>query len=263
VQWVVPGQVAGHQQCAPVRCPGQLGGPQAVPDVQVPGLAAGGVEQDDVDHGRLGQGGPRLAQAGDPTVDRRDGCRAVGPGPVGIRGQDGALARCQVDADQVDPDPPAREPDLPLGDHKGPVGAEHRGGLVERLTGIWRDVPHVGQLGRVGAHLGQGAGEKVGLLRPQLVVPVPERQRLVQHGGDLAGGPLLAPRLVVPAAPATRRHLGREDHHRGVPGGSDPGDPSRVGGHRPRLAPSRREAPDTGGVVVLAPGSWAVRDEEQ
>ena len=116
-------------------------------------------------------------------------------------------------------------------------------------------------------HLVGVDGEQPGLVRPQVVVPVPDRRGLVQDGADPGVLALLAqPRVVLgcvpargaghgganpraPLAPRSGQHRRADHDPAGVPGHLGGRDAAGQGRHDPGLAAGRGKQPQRGDVA--------------
>ena len=194
------------------------------------------------------------------TVRREHRVAVVEPGaavPVGFAGggDDGTRAGGDVDGDQlrmrlhaVPPAPPARR-------HRRAVRAKRDRLLGQGPAGIRGQVP-----GRVFPARAAGddyRGEDPQVVGPEIVVPVPHGQRVVQDRGDPGVFPGLPPRLVLGGRPGQgrpghddRRRAGRRLRARDAAG---------QGGRLPGFAPAGRQEPERRLVVGVPAVARAVR----
>ncbi len=143
-------------------------------------------------------------------------------------------------------------------------------GWFRRPFGIFMPLTHLGVVGYQRLlipaspadfrflHLVGVDGEQPELVGSQVVVPEPDRRRLVQDGRDPGVLALLAqPRVVLVAVPLPRRGQHRRADHDapGVPGHLGGRDAAGQGRHHPGLAAGRGEQPERGDIV---PGTRVV-----
>ncbi len=149
-----------------------------------------------------------------------------------VSDQDRAFARRHVNSHQVDADIAAGFGDRPASDDKGAIRCHRVRLLVQRATGRRRQVPRLVLSCIVGRRRGHVEANRV---RAQVMVPVPHRVALVQHGRDVGVLPRRAPLLVVLGVRRRRQDGSGQDHR--------PRIVRHLDGSRPRRVEKRLVAP--------------------